>query len=50
VEVSVVEKLPDLLKLITKKGHELGILNKHSTEEEIVKASTLPKKLQVNLL
>ena len=38
VEVSLVEKMPELLKLLVKKGHELGILNKKSSEEEIVKA------------
>ena len=38
VEVSLVEKIPELLKLLVKKGHELGILNKKSSEEEIVKA------------
>jgi len=45
VEVSVVEKLPDLLKLITKKGHELGILNKHSAEAEIVKAKHFAEEI-----
>lgn len=38
VEVSLVEKMPDLLQLIVKKGHELGILNHHSAEEEIGEA------------
>lgn len=38
VEVSLVEKIPEILKLIIKKGHELGILNKNSNEEEITKA------------
>ena len=45
VEVSLVEKMPELLQLITKKGHELGILNQHSTEEEIVSAKKIAEEL-----
>lgn len=45
IEVSLVEKMPELLKLIIKKGHELGILNQNSTEEEIVKAKLKAEEL-----
>lgn len=38
VEISLVEKLPDLLKIIVKKGHELSLLNKNSYQSEIEKA------------
>lgn len=35
VEVSLVEKIPELLKTIVKKGHEVALLNKNSTKSEI---------------
>ena len=35
VEISLVEKLPELLKTIAKKGHEVGLLNKYSYQKEI---------------
>lgn len=38
VEISLVEKLPDLLKTVIKKGHELSLLNKNSYQSEIEKA------------
>ena len=45
VEISLVEKLPELLKTIAKKGHELGLLNKYSYQKEIETAKDLLEEL-----
>ena len=45
VEISLVEKLPELLKSITKKGHELGLLNKYSYQKEIETAKDFLEEL-----
>ena len=45
VEISLVEKLPELLKSITKKGHELGLLNKYSYQKEIETAKGFLEEL-----
>jgi len=45
VEISLVEKLPELLKIIVKKGHELSLLNKNSYQSEIEKAKLFAEEL-----
>ena len=45
VEISLVEKLPELLKTIAKKGHELGLLNKYSYQKEIETAKDFLEEL-----
>lgn len=45
VEISLVEKMPDLLKTIVKKGHELGLLNKNSYQSEIEKAKLFAEEI-----
>ena len=45
VEISLVEKLPELLKSIAKKGHELGLLNKYSYQKEIETAKGFLEEL-----
>ncbi len=45
VEISLVEKLPELLKIIVKKGHELSFLNKNSYQSEIEKAKLFAEEL-----
>ena len=45
VEISLVEKLPELLKIILKKGHELSFLNKNSYQSEIEKAKLFAEEL-----
>lgn len=44
VEISLVEKLPELLKTIVKKGHEVSLLNKYSYQSEIEKAKVLAEE------
>lgn len=45
VEISLVEKLPELLKSIAKKDHELGLLNKYSYQKEIETAKDFLEEL-----
>ena len=45
VEISLEEKLPELLKTIAKKGHELGLLNKYSYQKEIETAKDFLEEL-----
>lgn len=45
VEISLVEKLPELLKSIVKKGHELGLLNKYSYQKEVETAKDFLEEL-----
>lgn len=45
VEISLVEKMPELLKIIVKKGHELALLNKNSYQSEIEKTKSLAEEI-----
>ncbi len=45
VEASLVEKLPELLQTIVKKGHELSLINKNSDQEEMEKAKLFAEEI-----